>query len=451
MTSAAEGAESDLDRASVLCDLRRWDEAARRLRTILATDPHSEKGLCLLARSQIGQRAFDEALRTSQAAIAENPANDWPHRLAGLALEGLGRHPEAQAMARTAVRLAPHASQCHTYLARVLARSGSDLVEARAAADRAVALAPHTADSFLTVGMVAAADRRDDDAVAAFHRALAIDPDNTGAHNELGRVRLARSQKRARGTFVNVGGLAQAADGFAAAVRVDPHAAVSRRNLDVVLHLFQVRTTQAFVVVAWVAMVAHRSIGSDLARVLPAVLLAFPSVFVVRFVSHLGPQVREYLQGLLRNRLIAGAVAADCLAVAGIVLGAALPRTTTIAFGCSFALALLALLAMGVQTRRNFRAPVGVTRYRISTARLRIGLLMMILTLPVLLLPVAGSAEPVPLDVALGGAAEFACLVILAVMLRRSGAMTWRGPMRRRAGRKRAGDRAGPGPGSVHG
>jgi hypothetical protein len=39
--------------------LSRWDEAAGLLRTVLATDPHNEEGLCLMALAQFGQAAYD--------------------------------------------------------------------------------------------------------------------------------------------------------------------------------------------------------------------------------------------------------------------------------------------------------------------------------------------------------------------------------------------------------
>src|ERR1017187_3397844 len=103
---------------------------------------------------------YEQALRSSMASIAENPEGEWPHRLASLALSGLGRHQEAAEMARNGVRLAPHSAPCHITLAQVLAKRGSDLVEARAAADRAVSLAPLDARSHMAVGMVAAKDAR---------------------------------------------------------------------------------------------------------------------------------------------------------------------------------------------------------------------------------------------------------------------------------------------------
>lgn len=190
-----------LDRASALCDLRRWDDAIGQLRALLAIDPHSAKGLRLMAHVHIGKQDYGEALRWSSAAISENPENEWAYRLAALALKGLGRNQEACSMAREAVRLAPLKWQCHGVLSRVLAATSSGLHEARAAAERAAELAPHEAESHRAVGMVAAADGRAQEAIAAFSRALALEPNNAATHNELGRLTLKTSSTR-RGSLL---------------------------------------------------------------------------------------------------------------------------------------------------------------------------------------------------------------------------------------------------------
>jgi hypothetical protein len=94
------------------------------------------------------------------------------------------------------------------------------------------------------VGVVAAADTRAEEATAAFHRALALEPDNSTAHHEPALLQLKKHR------LGNPAGLAQAADGFAAALRADPHAGMSRRNLDLVLHVLLGRTACAIFIVA---------------------------------------------------------------------------------------------------------------------------------------------------------------------------------------------------------
>jgi tetratricopeptide (TPR) repeat protein len=151
------------------------------------------------------------------SAISEDPEGEWPHRLASLALSGLGRHQEAAAMARNSVRLEPHSAPCHITLAQVLAKRGSDLVEARAAADRAVSLAPLDFPSHMAVGTVAAKDARTEEATTSYQRALALEPDNWVAHNELARL-------TPQGSRFDSGGLARAAGRYAsAAASCPPH------------------------------------------------------------------------------------------------------------------------------------------------------------------------------------------------------------------------------------
>ena len=345
-----------LERASALCGLGRWDEAAGQLRTILATDPHNEHGLCLLAQAQLGQTAYDESLRTSQTAISENPENEWSHRIASLALSGLGRDREAAAMGREAIRLAPNVAEGHINLAHILAESESDLCEALAVAERGVFLAPNDAASHIAVGSVAAAGARTEDATAAFHRALALEPDNHVAHHELARLRLMTSQ------LGNAGGLAQAAGGFAAALRANPRADGSRFNLDLVLHMYLVRIAYGIFLVAFVALrVSHYS-DAALARVLPALLLALPAYFAARFVYELAPQLRDYLRQVLRNPFIASAVLCDAAAAAGLVVGVAVQRASTVAFGCALAFSILARLILWQQTRWRFNVRSKVPR-----------------------------------------------------------------------------------------
>jgi tetratricopeptide (TPR) repeat protein len=360
MTTEPLNAVSALQRASALCDLRRWDDAASALRTILATDPHNARGLCLLAQAQIGQAAHDQALRSSMAAIAENPEGEWPHRLASLALSGLGRHQEAAEMARNGVRLAPHSAPCHITLAQVLAKRGSDLVEARAAADRAVSLAPLDAGSHMAVGMVAAKDARIEEATTSYQRALALEPDNWVALNELARL-------MPQGSRFDSGGLARAAGRYASAVRANPRAAVSRSNIDVVLHNFLAQTTRWIFLIATIATWVRIQTDTGLVRLAPALLLVLPALFAARFAVVLAPSTRRYLRGRLRERLLARVVVCDALASAGLVVGAASQRAGAIAFGFAASFGLLALLTLRVSVRLHFPVSGGRPSHDVVT------------------------------------------------------------------------------------
>jgi tetratricopeptide (TPR) repeat protein len=360
-TEPIDGAAA-LERASVLCSLGRFDDAAGRLRTILATDPHNEDGLCLMAQALFGLGAYDQSLRTSLIAISENPENEWPHRVASLALSALGRHGEAQAMGREAIRLAPNSAQGYINLAQILADSPSGLGEARAAAERAVVLAPHDPDSHIAVGVVASAGARTEDARDAFHRALALEPDNHIAHNELARLQLTRTK------FDNADALVQAAGGFADALRANPRAAVSRHNLDLVLHHFLAQIAYVIFLVAWLGRVLAGSVETNPFRFVPALILAFPFFFAVRFVSGLSPQLRGHLRHVLRGPLTATAVLCDAIAAAGLIVGAAFQGVTFTAFAYAVGLSALAGVILWLQGRRLAGPPV---RGRVAVRSLR--------------------------------------------------------------------------------
>jgi tetratricopeptide (TPR) repeat protein len=398
---------SALERASVLCDLGRWDDAAGHLATILANDPHNEQGLGLMARAQLGQKAYDQALQTALAAISENPENDWPHRTASMALTRLRRDPEAQAMARTAVRLAPHEAHCHRVLAQALAWNGSDLGEARAAADRAVSLAPHDADCHTAVGLVALTEARNDEAIAAYQRALALEPDNAIARNGLAKLQLMTRPDR----------LAQVAALFADLVGSNPREEVGRRNLDLVLYLFLGRTTTGLLVVACFTSWVRSHSDAGLTRLLPALLLVLPAFLAARFVSRLGPQLRGYLLRLLGSPVMAVVVVCDTIAATGLVVGATSQRASSIAFFCAVAFSVLARVILWHQFRSRFGTGSKVPRalWWVATAAL-------IVTTQLVITQLTFGPHPTPMtstEVVLRVAAVIGSVVVVYAVHRR--------------------------------
>jgi tetratricopeptide (TPR) repeat protein len=179
-----------LTRVSTLIDLGRFAQAAQDAGTILAAEPHNPRALCLLARARLGLDDNPAALKAAEAAIAADLDNEWAFRIASVALDRMGMHYASVKMARSAVRVAPHLSDCHARLALALAALGTDFDEAQLAADRAVQLNPHSLDAHLAAGAVAAAEGRREDARSAYERALAIDPTSSTAHNNLARLHL---------------------------------------------------------------------------------------------------------------------------------------------------------------------------------------------------------------------------------------------------------------------
>jgi Flp pilus assembly protein TadD len=322
MGGSMNDAETALARASVLCDLHRYDEALALLSRLAASQPDHPQVWCLMAQAQLGRDDNREALRAAQTAIPLMPGSEWPHLLASLALQRLGRDELAARAAREAVRLAPHAWQTQVQLARASVRVGR-LNEARSGSDAALALGPEEAEVHITAGAVAAAAGHPDEAEDHFRRALAIDPDNAAAHNELARLQLRY------GRPTDPAGLARAAKGFATAVRSDPRAAVSRRNLDLVLRSFLGRVAYGVFIFAF-GLLRLRAIASlAVSRVALLFLLSLLGIFVGVFVGRPTNDLRRYLVRVLLGRRIRLAVGLETLAVGCMLASTAVAAATT--------------------------------------------------------------------------------------------------------------------------
>jgi tetratricopeptide (TPR) repeat protein len=310
----------ELERATALCELNRFADAITALSRILASDPNNAHAWCLMAQAQLGEGDSNNALEAAKEAVSNAPRQEWPYRLASVALGGLGRHGEATQAAREAVALDPNAWQTHAQLAHAASHAGAgagELREAELAASRTVALAPHQAGAHIAAGAVAAALGRRSDAAGAFRRALEIDPQNSAAHHELARLHLRKNRLRA----AEAGRLADAASGFATAVRTDPRSAPSRRNLDGVLRVFLARTAYFIFLDAFLVARSSAHSTQSLGRLLPIALLLLPVAFALRFILRLSPTLRPYLLRLVLAPGIRLAAGAEALAVAAMLAG----------------------------------------------------------------------------------------------------------------------------------
>jgi tetratricopeptide (TPR) repeat protein len=149
-------------------------------------------------------------------------------RLRGTALSTLARQSsaadrarlgrEAVTSAREAVRLAPWDPNSHIGLAQALPLTG-ELRQADMAAQQAIRLAPNSAGTWVAASLVALGTKNWNAAITASRRALAIEPDNYAALNNLG-VALRAAGRRREGTEL-----------LARAARADPDAPTARRNL----------------------------------------------------------------------------------------------------------------------------------------------------------------------------------------------------------------------------
>jgi tetratricopeptide (TPR) repeat protein len=216
MTEIAQG----LAHAEVMLGLKRHDEAAGVLGSILAADPGNSTGWCLLALAHIGAGRFEDASVSAGRAIAAAPDHDWPHRLACTVHLRMGNARAALRAAGEARRLSPQSWQAYVCVAEATLATGEHFHLAAEAAGTARALAPNAPEVHVISGKVSFALGRRKAARAHLERALALDPQHGGALNELGRVTLI-------GPFSG-----HAARYFLQAVRTDPSVGTYSSNVD---------------------------------------------------------------------------------------------------------------------------------------------------------------------------------------------------------------------------
>ncbi|GAA4456671.1 tetratricopeptide repeat protein [Phytohabitans houttuyneae] len=183
--------DSYVQRAALLADLGRYDEAAGELADALALDPQHPKVYSTLASVHLAAERPAESLQAADAAVAAAPGDVPALVTRAMALTDLRRFAEATAVAEEILRLGPADPFAQRSAAAVLAdsRNGQTAMDA---AWRAAQLAPRDPLAHLVLALVAGRLGRFELAERAYHEALELDPTLTDAANEPGIVRLDR-------------------------------------------------------------------------------------------------------------------------------------------------------------------------------------------------------------------------------------------------------------------
>ncbi|MBB5823964.1 tetratricopeptide repeat protein [Micromonospora carbonacea] len=183
-------AEGYLQRAQLLADLGRYDEAAGEVGLALALEPANADALTTLARVHLAAGRPAEARAAAEAALAVAPDTVAALVARGLALVEQGEYAEA---AGTAGRLLAAADDAYAQRSAAAILSGSRNGQpALNAAWRGVELAPEESQAHLVLALVAARLRLYDLAERAYREALRLDPELDRAGDEPGIVRLER-------------------------------------------------------------------------------------------------------------------------------------------------------------------------------------------------------------------------------------------------------------------
>jgi len=170
-------------RADFLLTAGRATEARAVLVAALAADPDDWRSSCLLARANLELGDAKNALDVSRRAIALAPEQEWPHRLASLALSGQGKHKEALVEARASAERAPHSWQALHTLSGCLLRTDAKSGEAWQTMTAMLAVAPDEPLALTQASRILQVRGDSEGAQRALAQAAAIDPTKSNDQN----------------------------------------------------------------------------------------------------------------------------------------------------------------------------------------------------------------------------------------------------------------------------
>lgn len=195
--------------AVLLYNQRRYADAEKALRDILAGDPQQGHALHLLAATYLQQDRHAEARNVAQQVLGMRPHSADAHNLLARIELADGAPAKAEEHAKQAVELDPGDSSHHAILAFVHLRR-SEHTKALESADRGLAIDPEDIQCLNIRTEALARLGRKEEADRTIDKSLELDPENPYTHSNTGWAVLRR------------GDHTKALDHFREALRRDP-------------------------------------------------------------------------------------------------------------------------------------------------------------------------------------------------------------------------------------
>lgn len=177
-------ASLQMERAGLLDELGRLDEAESACRRVLSAEPENGLAHSLLAAILMSQGRVEEAEALHRRAAELQPDSPLVHGRFCLYLQGRGRLEEAEAAARRVLALRPGNVGALGNLSAILIDRAA-YADALACAREAIELEPDDVQAQQNLGVALIGLGRHREAVAAFRQAIRLDPGYAPAHSNL--------------------------------------------------------------------------------------------------------------------------------------------------------------------------------------------------------------------------------------------------------------------------
>jgi tetratricopeptide (TPR) repeat protein len=198
-----------LQRANLLFEQERYNDAADAVRQYLASDPENAGAHRLLALCLVNQNKLQEATDHAQQAIGLDPTDPYSHYTLAAVLLKRNRYPEAQAAVQRAITIEPTFVDGYALLAQLHFAQGRWQATFDAASE-GLALDPDSTSCLNLRAMAEVKLGRSKAAASTLADTLQRNPDNASAHANQGWVSLEQGDAK------------QAAVHFKEALRLDP-------------------------------------------------------------------------------------------------------------------------------------------------------------------------------------------------------------------------------------
>lgn len=207
-----------IEQAKTLNEVRRYDDALRLLHQALSFEPENARALCYVAHVWLNKEEPRTALPFAERAVKAEPENEWAHRLRSSALRKCGRKKESLKAAEEAIRLAPQEPNAwhEIALAQLECRRRK---EARQSAEKMRDITPSSHDAHGLLAYIALEEGKYKEAEDHSLEALRLEPNSHWAMNNLGYALLKQGRNK------------EAIEHFHRSAKLNPSYKLARANL----------------------------------------------------------------------------------------------------------------------------------------------------------------------------------------------------------------------------